>query len=534
MKKYILNVYNKNWFFLAIILFVGVLPFSQALVSISSGILLFTAVIEDSWKNKIQRFNQHKILLFIPAVYLLYLASAIFSNSFQNSLYDLNKTLFFLVIPIAFLLGKKLTMNQLKSVFYFFAFSIIVSTIVAIINWIITDQFKNFTVHSVSLISHIRFSFQLILAFWFIWFILIKNYKTFTLQNSVIHIVMVLYFVFFLLFQQSLTGLIALISSSFFYLGYVGFQFRGKIRWAFIITLLVLITIPVIYIQRSIQKFYSFRDIDFNKLEKTTSQGNYYWHDFNNIGVENGNYVGLYICDIEMRPAWNKRSEITYDSITSSGYPLSATLIRYLTSRGFKKDAEGVHELSDKDVRNIEKGIANYIFAEKRFSLYPRIYQTIWEYYIYSTTGNANNQSFSQRIEFAKAAISIIKKHPLFGVGTGNWKSEFTKAYQENCSSLNQKYYASSHNQYLNYLVKFGVIGFVFILLFLSIPIIKTKAYNNQFFMVFIVFMFFANFADSNFESHMGSSFFLFFYSFFIVNNSQFLTFNNVIENSNK
>jgi hypothetical protein len=137
---------------------------------------------------------------------------------------------------------------------------------------------------------------------------------------------------------------------------------------------------------------------------------------------------------------------------------------------------------------------------------------------MYSSTGDPSYQSFSQRIEYAKAAINIIKKNFWFGVGTGNWKEEFKKTYISSNSKLEEGLYASSHNQYLNYMVKFGFIGLLIIMFFIIYPVIKTKGYKDSLFLIFLVFLFFANLADSNFETHMGSSFFLFFYSLFISN----------------
>ena len=135
---------------------------------------------------------------------------------------------------------------------------------------------------------------------------------------------------------------------------------------------------------------------------------------------------------------------------------------------------------------------------------------------MYSQTGNPNNQSFSQRIEFSKAAISIIKNNFWSGVGAGNWKQEFAETYISSNSKLSKEMYASSHNQYLNFMVKFGFIGFLTIMFLLIYPVIQTKSYHDILFLMFLAFMFFANFADSNLESHMGSSFFVFFYCLLI------------------
>ena len=111
----------------------------------------------------------------------------------------------------------------------------------------------------------------------------------------------------------------------------------------------------------------------------------------------------------------------------------------------------------------------------------------------------------------------------MFGVGTGNWKEEFKKVYAKNNPELREEYYASSHNQYLNYMVKFGIVGFAAILFLILYPVFKTKKYKDHLFLLFLVFMFFANFADSNFESHMGSSFFVFFYCVFMIGEINYL-----------
>ncbi len=514
---------NFSWFFLSLFGFVLVLPFSQALVSIFGGVILFAALVEDSWKNKIIRFKQNLILLFIPGIYGIYLLSFIVFYKTGNTLYDLQKALFFLVIPIAFMLGKSLTTYQKRFLFYAFALAIFVATIVAIINWNFRKEATNFEVHKISLISHIRFSFQLIVIFWFLVILVQKNYKILTLKAKAGLLVLAFYFIAFLFFQQSLTGLIAFGASLFFSI-YMLIYSQKKYRLLLQSLLFGTILIPVLYVFWVTHSFYKIEKIDKDLIDKTTSHGNYYLHDFENKAVENGHYTYLYICHDEMREEWNKVSEIKYDDIRPNGFPLYATLIRYLTSKGVRKDADGIKSLTNQDITNVENGIANYIFYDKKYSLYPRIYQTVWEFYMYSNTGDPSYQSFSQRLEFAKAAVTIIKKNFWFGVGAGNWKEEFKNTYICSNSKLDQSLYASSHNQYLNYMVKFGFVGFLTILFFIINPVFKTKSYKDPLFLIFLVFLFFANFADSNFETHMGSSFFLFFYCFFVNNtNSSYL-----------
>lgn len=515
-----------SWFFLSLLGFVLVLPFSQALVSIFGGIVLGVALLEDSWKNKIERFRKNKILLFIPGIFMIYLFSFIIFYKNGNSLYDLQKSLFFFVIPIAFIIGKPLTNYQKRLLFFAFALAIFVATIVALINWFFRPETASFGVHKISLISHIRFSFQLILIFWFFVILVHQNFKTLNRKIITGLLLLAFYFFAFLFFQQSLTGLIAFGASMFFSV-FLLIQSQKRYRTAFLSLLFGIILIPVLYLFWVVITFYDIEKIDKGSIDKTTALGNHYIHDFENMAVENGHYTYLYICHDEMRSEWNKISNIKYDDIRPDGYPLYSTLIRYLTSKGLRKDATGIKSLTPHDIQNVENGIANIIYHDKKYSIYPRIYQTIWEFYMYSNTGDPSYQSFSQRIEFAKAAITIIKKNFWFGVGAGNSKEEFKKAYISNNSKLDAGLYASSHNQYLNYMVKFGFTGLLVILFLIVYPVIKTKSYLDPLFLVFLFFLFFANFADSNFETHMGSSFFLFFYCLFVstTNNSYlFLT----------
>jgi len=512
-----------SWFYLSLVGFIVVLPFSQALVSIFGGIVLGVALLEDTWKNKIKRFKENRILLCIPAIFMIYLISFIIFYKDGNTLYDLKKALFFLIIPIAFMLGKPLSDIQKRWLFYAFALAIFVATVVALFNWYFKSETANFGIHKISLISHIRFSFQLILIFWFLVIVVQKNYKILTVRLITGLLLLAFYFLAFLFFQQSLTGLFAFGGSLFFSV-YLLILIQKKYRTVLLSLLFGTILIPVLYVLWVVYSFYNIEKINKESIEKTTTLGNYYIHDFENLSVENGHYTFLYICHDEMRMEWNKISNIKYDDVRPNGYPLYATLIRYMTSKGLRKDAEGIMSLTPHDIQNVENGIANIIYSDKKYSIYPRIYQTVWEFYMYSSTGDPSYQSFSQRIEYAKAAITIIKKNFWFGIGAGNWKEEFKKTYISSNSKLEEGLYASSHNQYLNYVVKFGFIGLLVIMLFIIYPVIKTKSYKDSLFLIFLVFLFFANFADSNFETHMGSSFFLFFYCLFISNpNSTYL-----------
>lgn len=514
---------NFSWFFASLLLFVAVVPFSQALVSITSGILLFSSFFDEAINIKTERIKSNNLLLLVASVFIIYLFSFLILKKPESSAYDLQKSLFFLIIPLAFMIGKPLTGVQIRILLTFFVIAVFGATIIAWFNWFFNRGTTDFAVHKITLISHIRFSFQLILVFWILVFTLKMNFYSLSLNQKLAIIFTGFYFLIFLFFQQSLTGLIAFGASTFFFTIYSIFKLKGRFKWIFSSIVIILVLFPIVYLGGIIIKFYQIENVDEQNIERTTLKGNNYTHEFNNPTVENGRFVYLYICDDELRTEWNKISKINYDSIISTGYPLNASLIRYMTSKGLRKDAEGIKSLTQRDIENIEKGYTNIIFQTKKYSPYPRIYQTVWEYYMYSKTGDPSYQSFSQRLEFAKAAITIIKENPWFGVGSGNWKEAFRKAFEKNDSKLNKELYGSSHNQYLNYMVKFGIPGFLIIMFLLIYPVVKSRSYTDPLFLTFLVFMFAANFGDSNFETHMGSSFFLFFYCIFISTDRNYL-----------
>ncbi len=367
-------------------------------------------------------------------------------------------------------------------------------------------------------VSHIRFSFQLnlaiILTAWFLWS---KTRLPVIGYKPVLLITLLAWFIFFLLLLKSITGMVAFLGTATLGLLLLILHQKSWLRKGFFLFLLLaMAAIPLVYVGKVWNDFYSIEEPDPDKVDRVTLSGNPYSFDFSSREKENGHWVNLYVCEEEMRQEWNKISRIKYDETDGGGYTCSSTLIRYLTGKGLRKDSVGISQLTPADIRAIEKGIANPIYVGRSFSLYPRIYETIWELDRYSRSGNPNDQSFSQRIEFVKASLLLIKKNPWFGIGTGNWKINYAEAYREMNSQLTADNQGPSHNQYLNYLVKFGITGFLYIMAALLIPVFREGHRRNLTFWFFLVSIGFANFGDANLETHMGLSFFCFFYALFL------------------
>jgi hypothetical protein len=252
--------------------------------------------------------------------------------------------------------------------------------------------------------------------------------------------------------------------------------------------------------------------MDFSQLDQFTTQGNLYEHDTTTNDIEDGRYVGLYVCRPELEVAWNKRSQVDYFDLTQEGYPIEATLIRYLTSKDLRKDAEGVNALTEWDIKTIEQGTANIHYI-KSPGLKVRILKMLKGYDVYKKTGNPSGSSMMQRIEYVRASIGIIEKYPYTGVGTGDLDDAFNQQYREMETPLEKKYRYHAHNQFLGIAVALGLIAMLWFIFALIYPGIKTKAFNDFFFNAFFLMILISMLSDDTIETQAGATLFAFFFS---------------------
>lgn len=252
--------------------------------------------------------------------------------------------------------------------------------------------------------------------------------------------------------------------------------------------------------------------IDVTQLDTHTKLGNPYVFDTIHYRVEDARYVGLYLAKNEMLEAWNKRSVKKINTEYDDGYH---TLVRYLTSKDLRKDAEGVASLTDDDIKNIENGIANYNYIENP-GFKTRIMKVMVAYDNYMKDGDANGSSVFQRLEYIKASLNIIKENILIGVGTGDIADAFANYYEETNSKLLPEYRFRSHNQYLAIAVAFGLIGLLWFLFSMFYPVFADKRNRNYLYLVFIFIMALSMLTEDTLETQIGVTLFAFFNSFLV------------------
>jgi hypothetical protein len=391
--------------------------------------------------------------------------------------------------------------------------TVTIAAIVALLKLGFMDTFLFLDFRKVTWIDHIPFSCQIAFVIWLVfYFILYGNISQ--IKKSLL-IFLSLFLIMTLFALKSFNAYLYFITMSFTALLMLLWKTKKRLLKFTLLGCLILISIfPVLYVYHCVQKFYNITEYNEHEIEKYTVHGNPYHHNFKDKTKENGNYTGLFLCEEELIPLWDACSCKSYYSKTSDGYPFSCVIIRYMTSKGLTKDAAGFAQLSQKDIENIENEIPNYIYAENKFGVYPRIYETIWEYDQYCIDKNPNAKSFVQRIELARLAGSIIKKHCWLGIGLGNNAQAYQDIISESQSQLTYQQTGSSHNQYLNYLIRFGIIGTLYILGVLTYVFLKGRKNHPFLITIFFVSMLVANFGDANWETFIGINFFSFFLCF--------------------
>lgn len=533
-------------YFWGLVMMIVSIPLSRYMMSVSqftlSGVLILEFVSLDQFRKYLKRYPVYlHLILFIPTIlygifqsalrifrkffrkenmpaivfsslYLLHLLGLLFTVDFDYALKDLRIKLPLFVLPLILSVSEALSWKKFRLLMLFFVASVVFGTFVSTFILISrdVDNLRDISVF----ISHIRFSLLISIAMFTLAYFMTRA-AGFKKYMRVIFILTFGWLGTYLLLSASITGIVVLLIAIFVMALY--YTMRKKNIYSRI-SQVVLILAPVVlfvYLMGVITDVYKVHKIDLDNLEKETAQGNYYWHDRSNLQTENGHYVWLYICTEELKEAWNERSSYDYEGEDNKGQLIRFTMIRYMTSKGLRKDAEGVSSLSEEDIRLIESGEASSHYNE-RSVFYIRLYKIIWEVQQYLRTGDPSGYSAMQRIEYWKTSLQIFKQHPLFGVGTGDMNIAFERQYEIMNSLLKPEFRWRSHNQFFSIGVGFGIIGIIWFLISLLYPPIRLARFSDYFYLSFFVIMVVSMISEDTIETQAGVTIFAFFTSLFL------------------
>lgn len=511
---------QNSFFYYGLLLLAISLPLSKSLFTIVSALILINWVIDAELWHKIKSFFSDRIAIAFSLVYFVHLIWLINTSDFQFAFFDLGLKIYIFVFAIVFSTSPYVSPKEFRNVLLVHSLSVFVVTITGFIHFKLLDTAEFRTMSP--FISHIRLAMNVCIAVFTLLYYSVHKADHFQSNTKArkflpfVFALMIIWLIFFLTKMQSLTGLI-LIGIVFFIL-LLKYLFR-RIASSFIRILVIAIVIAAplfisFYIVSIFRDYMHRPAVDFGELDKLTSRGNEYTHDTTFHIHENGKWTGLYLCEEELRHAWNQRSGIAYDSLSETGFPVGSALIRYLTSLDLRKDHDGVYALNEEDVAAISRGIATVENA-RGSALEKRIHTVFFELNMYKTRGQIAGSSILQRYDLWKNAISLIKDNFLTGTGTGDLKSDFERQLAESGSPLSATA-LRMHNQYFSFFAAFGILGFLICIFSLIYPFIARGLYKDYFGLIFLIVFLLSFIPESTLETLAGAGFYSFFGALFL------------------
>ncbi|MDR0603455.1 MAG: O-antigen ligase family protein [Bacteroidales bacterium] len=501
---------NRIIFLFALGLFLLGIPFSRFLMSLGGFVLVINWFLEGNLLNKVKSIFRSKIVLSCLILYVVHLLWLIPSQNIGYGMSDLRIKIPMLFIPFIFFTSEPLSRREFRILLQMYILGTFISSFAGFVSYIIKDLSDK---REMALfISYLRFEINICFVSFVCLYLLLKERMP-TLYKVIITIALC-WFVFFLIYSGSLTAIcLFFIIIPVIIVKTIMNNQHKFLRYAipsFFVVIVAAVSGTVIHCVKQ----YFHVDFSMETAAKYTADGNPYFHDPQKQYVENGNYIYTYISDVELEEAWNKRSKINFHGVDHNGFPIRTTLIRYLNSKGLYKDRVGVETLSEQDICNIEQGIANIAYTH-RLNIINRIYSLMWELNDYYYTGSIIGYSIPQRIDLWKHSVSLIKKYPLWGVGTGDVKDAFANELVLK-NSLLAGTNMRSHNQYFTFLIAFGIIGLAFILFSIIYPPFALRKMGDSLFLVFLCIIMISMFTEDALEPQDGVTFFSFFYSLFL------------------
>lgn len=483
------------------------MPFSKFLMSVGTISLIVNWFVEGGVKKKFISFFSNKIALMLTLAYLLFVLGLLHSQNLDYGLKDLRIKIPLLAFPIILSTTHKLKKNHYFLVVRLFTLAVIASSLYGFLVYqgVLPAKKEILELRDISqFISHIRLSLMIVLSLF-----LIPKLFNHSTAHKIFGVTSSLFLLYFLSFMESATGL----TLGFITLFFISLYYLLKKKSLYGIFMLAPILVGGTLVIQSLYSTYHTIKIDTKEVPLQTKSGNEYDHEYFYHFFDNGNFAQQFVCEKELAEEWKSLSDMPF-------YPQSETegaqftLIRYLTSRGLKKDREGLYQLTGQDIKNIEKGIPNYLHASS--NIISRLTKLMFEVDGYYQGVNASGNSLAQRLEYWTMSTEIIAEKPWLGYGTGDISDVFEAKYKEKNSALENKFQLRSHNQYFSVAIAIGLIGLAGFIFFLLYPVVFGFKQRNYFYLICLCISLLSFLSEDTLETQDGVFFFAFLTNFFL------------------
>lgn len=483
------------------------LPWSKVMMSISVMFIILNLLLEGAFSSYWKNFKSNRVYWFVVGVYLLNVLGLLWSSNTSEALHSIKQQLPFIAIPTALVAKPILNTKHRDIIFFTFLMAMLGTSLYNFLSYqhIIGSHLYN-DIRGMSLTSsHIRYGLLISMAAGITLVCSRGNRK-----RLIICLVLLAWFAFYTFYSQVISGVISFAAMIAVFILYHLWLKKKGLALAFGAAAVVVGIIPIVWLFQPLE----VDPADYASLPEKTQQGNPYDHNLSYVDSETHEPVLIYVNEDEMREEWEKRSEIPYDGVTVKGNLVSHTLIRYLSSKRLKRDAEGVSKLNAQDIRNIELGRP----SNHHTGLMARMHALRFEL---NYAENPNGHSLLQRFEYWKAAWQLIKGNVIMGVGTGDVQDAFNYYYEISASPLSEQNRRRAHNQFLTYWISFGVVGLGLFLTLLFAFIRYNWQHQKILALLFGAIAISSFFMEDTLETQTGVTFFALFIGLFLTTNKQ-------------
>ena len=441
----------------------------NTLMSIGAIWIIANWLIEAKFSTYWEQFKKTPSLWFLLALLVLSFLSLLWSDDVAYGMKDLARKLPFFTIILAVGAARRIDQKVFHFILFVFLGTLLITSIINYYryNFVIEDPSD---IREMSFfISHVRYSTLTVLGAFTSLFLLLRLRKHYWLW-----ILFLGWFSFYTLKSQILNGYVLLLVLSGFTVIYLILKLRAVAWRVGLVSLVVVGLISIGWTIKAEQRAYKGKfDVNPDTLEQFTASGRPYMHDLESLERENGNLIWIYVQPEEVEKEWNKRSEIDYKSLDKDGQPMFGTILRYMTSKGIRKDSVGVWSLTDEEIKKIEHGVTSVAHNK---GVKTKLREFFYQWDMYQAGGDPNGHSLLQRMEHLRAAAQIISTKGFIGVGIGDVPKAFNEAYDQIDSQLIEENRHRSHNQFMTFWVSHGILGVLLFAGLLLAPVIKGKA----------------------------------------------------------
>ena len=437
------------------------MPLSNYVMNMAWVFLFANWLFEWNMKEKFADFRSNRLLHAVLFLFALHLVGLLWSSNMAYGLDDIRKKLPLLAVPLVVLTSKPLTGFEMSHVLASYTLGLCVAVGIGLGRYLSIPDLPYRDI--VPFISHIRFCLMLSMAACLLVAVAVAEMGRGRLSSAhaAVCLSLALGFVAFLFFLQSYTSFIALFAVAFVALVAYWKRLPSKVgKLSCLLAMVAFVVASAVSVAVLVRDYYRPTPLTLQPLQERTVNGNPYKHKQDGV-MECGGYVNNYICRKEMQQEWPKYSRVPLDEETGNGYTVYPALIRYLNAMGLPKDSLGMTHLSPDDVAAIERGVGNPVY-NKGVSLRRMVYVMLYERENFLHLHSVCNFTMLQRFELWRNGWAVFRQHPLFGTGTGDVVDRCHEQLAIDDSPLagTSKH---THNQYLTFLITFGVVGFALI-----------------------------------------------------------------------